>query len=254
MGRDFVTVEEAITLPGLRIAFTQGVPGPWGQAVREIFDMKGLEYTPVIQEGGGANEALRQWTGQNSAPCAVLANERPRTHWSELILLAERLAPEPRLVPVDQDDRTLMFGLLYELCGEDGFGWSTRLLILDMMEKAGAADIAAGMRRKFASGSPLEHAVQRIIAVMAGLTRQLERQRDRGSRYFVGDSLSAADIYWTTFSNMVAPMDDAVCPMPDYYRTWTNACIAATETEVPAILIAHRDFIVDRHLSPPMYF
>ena len=38
MSRSYVSVEQAIVLPGLRIAFSRGVPGPWGEAVRAIFD------------------------------------------------------------------------------------------------------------------------------------------------------------------------------------------------------------------------
>src|SRR3546814_12280278 len=39
----------------------------------------------------------------------------------------QRLAPEPRLIPADLDDRTLMFGLCNALCSENGFGWNLRL-------------------------------------------------------------------------------------------------------------------------------
>src|SRR3546814_14846295 len=54
-------------------------------------------------------------------------DERPRSTWLEQLYLAERIAPEPRLIPADLDDRTLMFGLCNELCSENGFGWNLRL-------------------------------------------------------------------------------------------------------------------------------
>src|SRR3546814_5254587 len=67
------------------------------------------------------------WTAQTSGPVAIWQDERPRSTWLEQHYLAERLAPEPRLIPADLDDRTLMFGLCNELCSENGFGWNLRL-------------------------------------------------------------------------------------------------------------------------------
>ncbi|GGD80527.1 hypothetical protein [Croceicoccus mobilis] len=254
MRRDYVSVEEAMALPGLRIAFTRGVPGPWGEAARAFFDIKGIDYWPVIQEGGAPNEALRQWSGQTSAPCAMLDDERPRAHWSEILMLAERLAPEPRLVPDDEDERTAMFGIAHELCGEDGFGWSARLLMLEVMERQLSEVPVAHMKRKFSSGGSLAHSAMRAGAVMEMLARRLERQQAAGSPYIVGDRLSAADIYWTTFSNLVAPMDEADCPMPDFYREWSRGCLELIGIKVPAALIAHRQHMLKTHFVLPMRF
>src|SRR3546814_6466112 len=117
---DYVPVAQARALPGLRIAFTQGVPGPWSVAARAFYDIKKIAYVAVPQEGGTPNEELKAWTGQTSAPVAMLDDDRPRAHWSEVLILAEQLAAEPRLIPADQDERTLMFGLCHEICGDDG--------------------------------------------------------------------------------------------------------------------------------------
>ncbi len=92
----YLSVEEAIHAPGLRLVLTAGVPGPWGESAKAILAYKGLEFTPVHQHGGGANEALREWTGQTSAPVMVYENLPPACHWLDLLLLAERLAPEKR--------------------------------------------------------------------------------------------------------------------------------------------------------------
>ncbi len=126
MPPEYITVEEAIGSLGLRVAFTRGVPGPWGEAVKAFLTIKRIPFSPVAEDGGQPNEALLPWTGQNSAPVPILDDERPRAHWSELLMLAERLQPEPRLVPANEDERTLMFGIAHALCGEDGFGWSAR--------------------------------------------------------------------------------------------------------------------------------
>ena len=251
MSREYVSVAAAIALPGLRIAFTQGVPGPWGEACKAIFQIKKIPFTPVLQVGGAPNEELRAWTGQNSAPCAMLNDERPRAHWSELLLLAERLQAEPRLVPANEDDRTAMFGIAHELCGEDGFGWSGRLITFEVIESAGIA--LDGMRRKFANSAPLEHAKQRMAAVMDALAARLQRQQASGSAYVVGNTLSAADIYWTAFSTMLAPFAQTDCPMPDYYLDWCKGAAQLAGLQVPPILIEHRERILHRYFCLPLW-
>lgn len=254
MQRSYISVEEAVPLRGLRVAFTQGVPVPWGEAAKAFFEIKGVDYQPVAQHGGQPNEALQAWTGQNSAPCAVLDDERPRAHWSEILMLAERLRPEPRLIPLDEDDRAAMFGIAHALCGEDGFGWSARLLMLHVMEQSNAGVPVDHMRRKFSNGEPLDHAARRIASIFDMLARRLERQRARGSDYLVGDALTAADIYWTCFSNVVAAMDEDHCPMPAFYRDWSAACLALVGHPVPDILLEHRERVLRQHFILPMWF
>jgi glutathione S-transferase len=254
MNRTYVSAETAVNMPGIRIAFTQGVPGPWGEAVRAIYDFKKIDYTPVVQHGGGPNEALMAWTGQNSAPCVVINDERPRAHWSEMLVLAEQMAPEPSLIPANQRLRAAMFGICHELCGEGGFGWNARLVQFDILMKQEPQRSLDGMLRKFYSDISLEQARSRIGSIMHWLAAMLQEQNNRQSDYLVGDSLTAADIYWTTFSNMVAPLDKEVCPMPDWYRSMCEQGSAAICISVPPILIEHRERILHRHFTLPMWF
>jgi hypothetical protein len=76
------------------------------------------------------SEPLRQWAGQRSGPVAVYENERPRSGWAEILLLAERLTAKPSLLPTDPFDRALVFGLAHEICGEGGLGRSRRLQLV----------------------------------------------------------------------------------------------------------------------------
>lgn len=235
------------------VLLLQGVPGPWGEAVKAFLSIKRIAFTPVIQEGGQPNATLAAWTGQSSAPVAVLDEERPRAHWSELLNLAERLEPEPRLIPANEDERTAMFGIAHELCGEDGFGWSARLLTFQAIESTTAGVPLDQMKRKFASGASLDHAARRCVAIMDMLARRLDAQRAAGTAYLIEEVLSAADIYWTVFSNMVAPMDDAVFPIPDYYRVWTRTAGSLLGAPVPDILIAHRERMLHAHFQLPLW-
>jgi len=249
----YLSVEEAEKLPGLRIALTRGVPGPWGMGARAIFELKKIPFLPVEQVPGGENEALKRWTGQNSAPCAMLDDERPRAHWSELILLAERLAPEPRVVPEDEDERTLMFGICHELCGEHGLGWSLRLILLGG-QSAIQTDAYSSLAIKYGSGTPIDFSVRRFNAIIGMLARRLESQKARGSRFLVGNAVSAADIYWTAFSNMLESMPVDTCVSPDFYRGFGEALAPYLDEPLPRSLIDHRDFILEHYFTTPMAF
>ena len=69
---DYKSPAEASQLGGLRIALTAGVPAPWSMAARYMFDVKGIEYIPVLQVASEANEELVAWTGYRNAPVVVL--------------------------------------------------------------------------------------------------------------------------------------------------------------------------------------
>jgi hypothetical protein len=123
-------VEQAIAMPGLRVVLSPGVPGPWSESAKGILHVKKIPYVKVRQILGAENPALRQWTAQETAPAFIYNDERPRSIWSDQLYLAERLAPAPTLIPANLEDRARMFGLANELCGENGFGWARRLMIL----------------------------------------------------------------------------------------------------------------------------
>jgi hypothetical protein len=44
---DYVKVEDARDKPGLRLALTMGVPGPWSQAAKYVFEYQGIALIPV---------------------------------------------------------------------------------------------------------------------------------------------------------------------------------------------------------------
>ena len=183
----------------------------------------------------------------------MLDDDPPRTNWSDMLMLAERLQPEPSLIPRDERQRALMWGLAHELCGEDGFGWVMRTLLFDLLQRHGNPP-AAFMLRKYGAGFGLDHAWERARSIMELLARQLEDQEAAGSDYLVGDRLSAVDIYWTTFSNMVSSMDLAICPMPELYQWFGSEAVHELNLVPPENLVRHRDRILDRHFILPMWF
>ena len=88
----YLPVEEAIPRPGLRMVVVGNVPSLWGEAAKGILHIKNIEWAAVRL--AYHSEPLKQWTGgQLSGPVAVYEQERPRSGWAEILLLAERLAP-----------------------------------------------------------------------------------------------------------------------------------------------------------------
>jgi glutathione S-transferase len=252
---DYVEVKDAIDLPGLRLVLTAGVPGPWGEAAKAILHVKGIAYTPVRQQAGEESALLQRWTGQNGAPAAMYERERPRTGWAEILLLAERLAPQPRLVPSDPGLRALMFGLSYELCGEEGLGWSRRLMIFDAFMRDKPIDPSDRLAWKYGySPAGADAAVIRVRDITSLFAERLRGQRTRGSRFLVGDELTAADLYWAAFATMLVPLPPEQCPIPEFMRPLYELSRHPSGLSCDSVLIDHRDFIVETYLRLPMDF
>lgn len=251
----FVDVEEARPLGGLRLVLTTGVPGPWGEAAKGILRVKRLPYIAVRQDGGGENEALADWTGQTSAPVAVWNDERPRTTSLEILFLAERLSPDPPLLPDDADERARMLGYCHEIIGEQGLGWSRRLMMLHPMLAFGGEATPAPLRRLGAkygyTPEAAEAAPWRVIAILRMLAAQLDRQRLAGKPFLVGSRLSALDVYWATFAAMLEPLPEELCPMPAGLRSVYTVTGPVREALDPALL-AHRDFVYREYLELPV--
>jgi glutathione S-transferase len=257
----YIEPEEARNLPGLRLALTTGVPGPWGEAAKSIFFAKKVEYIPVRQTATETNDALVAWTGFRNAPQAIYDNEPPRIRWEEILMLAERLSSEPSLIPSNPRDRALMFGLSHEICSEDGLGWNRRHQLLAPMLSSPDADtnpaLAGGRRLGENYGwSPeaAKRADDRICSTLGLLADQLATQKAAGREYFIGGALSALDIYWATFCALIRPLPQELNPMPDFLRAGYSGITPMAAEALDEALITHRDFVYERHLSLPLEF
>jgi len=249
----YVEVEDAIGLSGMRLVLTTGVPGPWGESAKYILHVKSIPYTPVRQELGTDSVALRRWTGRPNAPIAMYENEPPRSGWAEILAQAERIAPEPALVPADPALRVRMFGLANEICGEAGFGWQRRLMLLARVGMSNAVMRMLGERYGFTEKAAAV-APHRTAEILLLLSQQLRAQRSSGSPYFVGDRLSALDLYWAAFALMVEPLPEDICPLGPGMRETYKLREPAVRAAADPILLEHRDFIYRTHLSLPLDF
>ena len=252
---------EARGLPGLRLVLTAGVPGPWGEAAKSIFHVKKIPYTRVRQDGGQPNEELVAWTGQANAPQAVLDDQPARTGWAEILLLAERMAPTPALLPADPRLRALALGLSFEICGEDGLGWCRRLQMLAPLMRLPEGDpnpvraIGERLATRYGYNEARAAAANgRIVSILELFSNQLAAQREAGSDYLVGHALSAVDIYWATFAAMLEPLPPELCPMPEAMRGQYASLTPEIASALDPALLAHRDRIYQEHLELPLDF
>lgn len=215
---EYVDIEKAIKLPGLRVVLPPGIPGPWGEAIKGVLHLKKIPYIKVRHDRVDYSP-LTRWTAQASTPVLVYNDERPRSVWNDQLNFAERIEPSPPLIPAALDDRVLMFGLCNLLAGENGFGWTRRLIIVQGMLNDSGADEAArkgslafgakyGYSREAAAAAPAKCA--EMLAVIA---RRLEHQQALGHRFFIGDRISALDIYWAAFAAVIKPLPHELCPM-----------------------------------------
>ena len=257
---DYASVDDAQAASGLRLALTGGVPGPWSEAAKGVFHVRKVDYLPVFQEAGAANEALRAWTGHRNAPTAMYNDEAARVSPLDMINLAERLGSGPSLVPDNIDQRITMFGLLNEISGENGFAWNARILMFAaMVENVGEEAMADNPMLHNYHYDPAEAAAApgKLATVLQCLSGQLSAQAANGSRYLVGDRLSAVDIYWACFSQMLAPLPAEVNPMPESLRGIWALTAQAVETaghDVDPALLEHRDYIFPNYLAWPLDF
>jgi hypothetical protein len=258
----YATIQEARALSGLRLILgANTVPGPWREACKGIFHVKKIPYTPVASAGqDGSQRELVEWTAQSSAPVAIWNDERPRSTWIEQLYLAERLQPEPALIPANADDRVSMFGISNEICGENGLGWSRRLMMIDSTVSNPNTDPRTrefwrGLGGKYLySEEAAAAAPARVASILKFLAGRLERQQATGSRFFIGARLSALDIYWAAFATLVRPLAPEQCPMASSFRKmYTETNPVVVEALAPSLL-EHRDFIYREYLELPVVF
>ncbi len=253
MGR-FVSIAEARAARGLRLVTVRNVPSPWSEAAKGIFHVKDLACIYAAQSETDVPYAVMDWAGDSSVPVVAFEKEPLRTGWAEILILAERLAPEPALIPAVPEDRIRFFGLAHEICGELGIGWCMRLLaIRASLDHAGEkgtfpADQAARMAAKYGfHPAHVRTAEDRVVESLGVLDAALA-----GKPYFFGEAITALDIYWATMANLISPLDEAALPMPDFVRAvYTSTRDRVLAALTPA-LKAHQERIYRQHLELPV--
>jgi glutathione S-transferase len=254
MSIEYMKAEEAIARRGLRMVVVGQIPSPWSEAAKGILHVKRIAWSAVRLAYD--NPAIKDWTGHRNAPVAVYDDEPPRAGWAEILLLAERIAPTPALLPADAAERALVLGLSHELCGEQGLGWSRRLQLIEagLQGRGGFAPKVAAYLAKRYGYSPQAGAAAtgRVVALLNMLAARLQSQRAAGSDYYVGSSLTAVDVYSATFVAMLRPLPHDACAMDPPTRAAFEYREPATDAALDAVLLAHRDMMYQRHMELPL--
>ena len=254
MSFPYIGVEEARNRNGLRMVVVGNVPNPWGEAAKGILHIKGVAWAAVRLVYD--SEPLREWAGQRSGPVAIYDNEQPRSGWAEILLLGDGLAPTPSLLPADPAERALVFGISHEICGEEGLGWSRRLQLIHAgVQKTGGfpEQVAKYLGRTYRYRPEAGvAATPRVAALLRMLAGRLQAQHEKGSRYYVGSSLTAVDVYSATFMALFDPLPHEQCEMAASIRAAFETRDAQTEAALAPILLRHRDMMYAEYLELPL--
>jgi len=248
-----VPFDTALASPGLRLVLLSGAPSPWPQAALAIFHYKQL---PFVYASTRPNEpAFRSWNGARNLPAVLLDDAPVRTGWAEILALAERLAPEPRLIPNEAEARLRTLGLCHELMAEGGLLWNVRLLAIDAgLGTEGregfllrAAQYFAPRYGWYPSCAPL--ARERALFALDLLDAELTRH---GGPYYAGSDVTALDLYSAAALNAVVPLPDSDCPLSPPVRaafTWMGQTLGSA---ISPALLAHRQRVVSRFFELPL--
>ena len=249
---EYLPVSEAIARRGLRMVVVSKVPSPWGEAAKGIFHIKRIDWAAVRLVYD--DDALKEWAGQRSGPVAMYDDEPPRSGWQEILELAERLAPNPPLLPLEEAARAKVLALAEKFCGKGGLGWTRRLQLVHagLQRSGGFVERVAGYLGKKYGYDPAAAAEDgaHVRALLGGFAAELRAQP--GKPYYLGESLSAVDVYSATFMALFQPLPEGQCAMDPGTRAALAWLDDQTRAALDPILFVHRDMMYARHLDSPL--
>jgi glutathione S-transferase len=253
MSFEYVSTAEAIARDGLRMVVLGKVASPWGEAAKGIFHVKRLDFAAVRLAYDDA--ALLEWAGQSSAPVVLFDREPPRSGWAEILMLAERLAPHPALLPADPALRARAVQLSEQFCGPGGLGWTRRLQVVHagLHGEGFPPRVAKYLARKYGyDEASAEMCGPRVRELLAQFAAALRAQRDAGHSWYLGAQFSAVDIYSATFTGMLRPLPEALCAMDPALRAGFEWLDDATAAAIDPVLVEHRDLVYGQYLELPL--
>lgn len=245
--RDYVGTAEGKAATGLRVSIVRGVPSPWGEAVKGMLHVKGLDWVPVSFDA--QDKDLIAWTGEASAPVAMYEDEAPKSGAVEIMQLVERLAPAPVLMPEGAD----VAQMTKDLLGEGGLAWTRRLQQVHF-GLSGAGGFSAGVAAYLAAKYGYEDTEGAAYGErVAGLLRQFSQTLEASDGpYLLGGTMCAADIQLACVMALFAPLPDDICPMHPKARLAFETLDDVTRLAVAPNLLAHRDHMYATYLETPL--
>ena len=253
----FVELEEARAARGVRMLAVAALPSPWTESAKAIFHLKQIPVQCVRFRRSDAAQVA--WAGVRNAPAVLFDDEPPRAGWAEILALAERLGGALPLVPAPPADRVRLFGLAHELAGENGLGWSERLIMIHgSLTSGGAQSFPLSVAQYLATqyGYAPERfapARARAVEVLALFDRLLTDSHAAGHAYLLGDRLTALDLYLATFLTPIVGVSAEECPaMAPPVRPAYQYLGEQIGADLPRALVEHRRRIYREHLPWPI--
>lgn len=251
---EYISPQDARERDGLRMVVVGNVPSAWGEAAKGIFHYKKIEWSAVRLDF--RDEVLRDWLGELSGPIAIYNDEKPITNWASILLLAERIQPSPTLLGTNAEERALIFGLSHELMGESGLVWSRRLQgIKSSFDGEGGfhEKVAQYLGRRYGySEATGAAATKRTVELLNMLSARLLKQKDAGSSFYLGQSVSAVDFYSAACMAMFDPLPEEQCKMDPNARASFKIFDDETRNAFHPILLEHRDMMYREFMELPL--
>jgi hypothetical protein len=254
----FVELEVARAARGLRLVLITALPSPWSEGARALFALKGVDALGVAFRPGDA--ALAAWAGVPNAPAVLLDDEPPASGWEDILALAERLCPEPVLVPAAPATRARFFAWMHALLDPSGLAACRRQLVL---HESLRPDEPGHIRRGFPPGlarllaarygyqpDRVPEARDRLIAGLVELDAALGDSARKGSPYILGE-LTALDLYAAATVATLAPLPDELHPIAPSLRPALEYLDPAVAAALTPPLRAHRDLVYAAHIHDP---
>lgn len=244
----FLDLASARSAPGLRLVLTGVIPSPWSEAAKGLFHARHIAYGVIRHRSDDAE--LAGWTGTHNAPVVFHGDEAPRSGWKEIVELADELPGEVSLAPADLE-------LLNEIAGEDGLGWSSRLVMVHAgLESGGTRGFPVPIARYL--GAKYGYAPERMPRARARIAEVLQLldatlAPSMGREYLGGDRPSAVDVYAATFLTPIVGVSEHECPaMRPSLRPAFLALGEEVGANVTEPLRSHRARMFERHLEWPI--
>ena len=253
---EFISLEEAAKMTeGTRITFIPGIQAIYAEALKNICYVKKIKVIRVLhpfmgidkKTGKDRQASLYELTSQTSLPTMFHDEERPRNVWIEQLALAEEIGSSDSidLIPDNFQERADMFGLCAIVLGEDGLVWNMRILSDGpLARKYGYSDDASSK------------APSKMAEIIRLIDLKLKKQEEKGSKYLIGDKISAADVYWSTISMTILPASLEI--MPKTKQNEGMLFFFEANSKIPEIkevlsdrILSHRDYILKTYCETP---
>ncbi len=251
---NYVDTAVAKEASGIRVSFVSNVPSPWGEAVKAILHVKGLDYLAFRLDTQDTEQIA--WTGHESAPVLLNDDDAALSGWVDILLFAEQKAPTPPLLPSDPEQRAFALGLSHELIGAQGLAWARRAQQIHGGLTGGSGfspGVSAYLAAKYGYTPQIGAAAEgRVVALLTMLSNRLKHQAELGHAYLLGSAMTCVDIYAATTCALFAPLPEADCAMRASTRAIFEDVSPAIATALDPVLLAHRDRMYRDHLELPL--